>query len=145
MRWRFLAIGVDDENRGRPLSAVSRAELLILVAILAHVHTHRDETFGDQILDAIVGVHLGIQPSTSASHRCGAEVEEQEFAALACVLKGTVVVVPPGNAFRCCRHVRPLRLTVTQFTGLHKVERTVAGHGPAECCLRERKGCLKGD
>jgi hypothetical protein len=39
------------------------------------VHTNRKELRGDEPHDPLVRVHLGFQPSTSGSHRCGGEVD----------------------------------------------------------------------
>jgi hypothetical protein len=37
----------------------------------------RDEVLGDELGYLLVGIDLGIQPSTSPSHRRGAEVEQE--------------------------------------------------------------------
>lgn len=67
------AVGVGDQQGRRPL----RAEALEGLRLLLDVDLDRYEAAGDQLFDLSVGVDLGIQPSTSASERCGVEVEQQ--------------------------------------------------------------------
>ena len=82
----LFAVRADDQNRRRPLHTVLSAQPLPLVAILADMDAYGNESLGDEVFDATVGIHLGIQPSTTVSHRGGAEVEEHRCALELCVL-----------------------------------------------------------
>jgi len=46
-------------------------------ALLLDVDLHGDEVVIDETLHARVGVDLGIQPSTTPSHRSGVEIQQQ--------------------------------------------------------------------
>ena len=72
----LLAGPIDDERRRSPLGAKVLAQPLELVRIMAHVHAHGHEVLSYELRNMRIGIHLGIQPSTSRSHRCGAEVKQ---------------------------------------------------------------------
>ena len=91
----------------RPLRVEARSELLELLTVLAHVRAHRREVLLNEINDARIRIHLGIQPSTAASHRGGTEVDEQVLPAAALLRR---VKVPfPGDFLVCDGHVVFLR------------------------------------
>jgi hypothetical protein len=46
------------------------------------MNLYRDKPLIDERADTLIGIHLGIQPSTCPSHRCGAEIEQHGPAAL---------------------------------------------------------------
>ena len=77
----LVAAAVDDQRRRRPLRVEARTQPLELVGILAHMRAHGRELLLDEVHDSRIRIHLGIQPSTAASHRGGAEVEQHRFAA----------------------------------------------------------------
>jgi hypothetical protein len=41
---------------------------------------HRNEVLRDKIVDAMIGVYLGIQPGATRSHGCCAEIEQHGLA-----------------------------------------------------------------
>ena len=65
------AVGIHHQERRRPL----HAEPLELRLLLLDVDLDRKERAGDRVDDLRIGIDLGIQPSTSASLRRGAEVQ----------------------------------------------------------------------
>src|SRR5204863_3516793 len=71
----FVARGIEDQNGWRPLRVVTFAKLLECFCLSLYVHAHRDEIVHHEGRDTSVRIHLGIQPSTAASHRRGAEIK----------------------------------------------------------------------
>jgi hypothetical protein len=61
---------------GVQLRAVARAHLFVFVTVALHVHAHGQENRGDEFHHAGIRIHLGIQPSTAASHRGGGEIHQ---------------------------------------------------------------------
>jgi hypothetical protein len=47
--------------------------------MLFDVQSNGDEVADDEVGDARIGINLGFQPSASASHRCGGEIEKQRL------------------------------------------------------------------
>jgi hypothetical protein len=47
--------------------------------MLFDVQSNGDEVVDDEGGDAEIGINLGFQPSASASHRCGGEIEKQRI------------------------------------------------------------------
>ena len=70
------AVRIEDQDRRRPL----RTETLECRLVRLDVEARGDEVTPDERRNLGIGIDLGIQPSTSGSHRCGAEVEEKRFA-----------------------------------------------------------------
>ena len=93
----LLARRIDDEDGWRPLHGVAAADALPLVGLLPHVNAYRDEMFVDELNHPIVGVHLGVQPSTTASHRGGGEVEQDVPALRRGIVDGRFEIVTPRN------------------------------------------------
>src|SRR5207244_9214163 len=73
------AVGIQLENRRSPWRAVALAVALEILRVLFHVHPRGQEMLVHEAHHAFIRPHLGIQPSTAASHRGGAEVEEHRF------------------------------------------------------------------
>jgi len=59
---------------------------------LFDVNFDGDEALADKLYDFFIRINLGIQPSASASHRRGAEIEEDHFIAGPCSLESLVRV-----------------------------------------------------
>jgi len=64
------------------------------------VKTYGDEMFGDEVRDASVRVHLGLQPSAAPSHRRGGEIEQDEFALSFRIGERAFEIVSPGYLVR---------------------------------------------
>lgn len=92
-----FAVAIDDQNGRRPLRVEPRPQPLELVGLFAHVNSDRDEAFGDEVDYAWIGVHLGIQPSTTGSHGGGREVEQDMPALRRGILDGRFEIVAPRN------------------------------------------------
>jgi hypothetical protein len=71
------AFRIEDQQRGRPLGAVSLPEPAKVLRLILHMHPSRNEVLGYEPGNLLVGIDLGIQPSTSRSHRRGAEVQQE--------------------------------------------------------------------
>ena len=71
---------VDDQRCRRPVRVEAVAEPPEVGGIVFHMHAYGNEMLRDEIDDARIRVHLGIQPSATVSHRRGAEVEKDELA-----------------------------------------------------------------
>jgi hypothetical protein len=54
-----------------------------------------NEVVLDEAGDALLRIDLGIQPSTTASHRRGAEIQEYGFLPGACIAEYLINVMPP--------------------------------------------------
>jgi hypothetical protein len=78
--------------RVEPLS-----QALEIGGLIAHVHADRNDVFRDEARNSFIRIHLGIQPSASASHRSGAEVEEQGTMLLASVVERRIRISAPLN------------------------------------------------
>src|SRR6266446_1132737 len=72
-------LGIELENRGGPQRIVPLAVAFEFRRVLLHVHPGGQEMLVHEPHHAFVRPHLGIQPSTAASHWGGAEVEEYRF------------------------------------------------------------------
>jgi hypothetical protein len=77
----------------RPL----RAEALERFRLFFDVDFDRQVVFVDEALDARVGVNLGIQPSTSPSHRSCVEVYQQRALGGPRLRKRSINVLVPCN------------------------------------------------
>ena len=108
----FLPIGIQLEKRRGPQRRVLFTNSLEVLGLLAHVQPHRNEIFLDEPCDAVLRVHLGIQPSAAASHGCGAEIEEDWLVLSSSVIERLVDVPPPTNF-----HLTPLVDTVYSMKG----------------------------
>ena len=67
------------EDSGRPWSVVFLSILLKQRRVIFDVNACSDEVVVDEFDDPGVRPHLGIQPSTAASHRSSAEVEQHRL------------------------------------------------------------------
>src|SRR5207245_3783601 len=72
-------LGIELENRGGPRRVVPLAVAFEFRRVVLHVHPGGQEILVHEPHHAFVRPHLGIQPSTAASHWGGAEVEEYRF------------------------------------------------------------------
>src|SRR2546425_638631 len=72
-------LGIELENRGGPRRAVPLAVAFEFRRVVLYVHPGRQEMLVHEPHHAFVRPHLGIQPSTAASHWGGAEVEEDRL------------------------------------------------------------------
>lgn len=86
---------IEHEDGRRPLRVVALAKPDEGFRVIAHVKARGDEVLGDQLRHALIGVHLGIQPSTASSHRGGAEVEQDGLAGRARFTEDGVDIVAP--------------------------------------------------
>jgi hypothetical protein len=75
--------------------------------LLAHVQARRDEALADEVGDTFLRVHIGIQPSTPASHGGRAEVEQDGLPMYASIGKRSLSVASP-----CDLHRLPVRFVV---------------------------------
>ena len=91
----FFAGGIDDENGRRPLRVEACSQALEFVGLVADVDTNRDEMMFDESHHTWVGIHLGIQPGTAASHGSGRKVEQDVPVARSRVVQCCFEVVPP--------------------------------------------------
>ena len=66
----FLTIGIESNHGRRPL----RSEPVKDRWLFLYMNSHGNEILSDEARDAFIGIHLGIQPSATASHRCRAEI-----------------------------------------------------------------------
>ncbi|HEY3044675.1 MAG TPA: hypothetical protein VGJ39_11645, partial [Vicinamibacterales bacterium] len=106
----FFAGPVQHENRRRPLRVVPFSQPLEFVGLVADVDPNRDELFVDEARDLLIRINLGIQPSTSASHWCRAEVEQHEPLTGAGIFQGILQICLPRNRFLCgCHRALPCR------------------------------------
>jgi len=106
----LLAVRIEDENRRCPLRAVALAELLERLALFSSVHANWNEVPFDEFHDARVGIHLGIQPSTAASHRRGAEIQQHVALSGACTFERAFKIV-----FPCYRATLHSHLLTSRF------------------------------
>jgi hypothetical protein len=67
------------------------------------VNLHRDEILVDEVGDLLIGIDLGIQPSTSASSRRRAEIQQHRPMILARMRECSIYIFSPLN-----RHLVPL-------------------------------------
>src|SRR5207249_8740535 len=72
-------LGVELENRRGPRRVVPLAVAFEFRRVVLYVHPGRQEMLVHEPHHAFVRPHLGIQPSTAASHWGGAEVEEDRL------------------------------------------------------------------
>ena len=93
------AILVQDEHRRRPLHVQLLTHTGIDVAGIAYVDANGNEFKRDEPHDPLVGVHLGFQPSTAASHRGRGEVDERALLVLLRLAQCPFGVTPPGDSF----------------------------------------------
>ena len=70
------AVGVQLENRRGPVCLVALAEALKVGRVVFYVDSGGNEIARDEACDTLIRINLGIQPSTTASHRGRAEIEE---------------------------------------------------------------------
>ena len=101
----FLAVGIEDENCRRPVRAETVAELFEGIALFSSVHADWDEVLFDEFRDAGVGIHLGIQPSTTASHRRSAEVQQHVTLLHPRMLQRALEIVFPCDRSTLDRHL----------------------------------------
>jgi hypothetical protein len=59
------------------------------------VHADWNEILLDELRDPRVGIHLGIQPSTAASHRGGGEIQQHVTLLRTCVFERALQIVFP--------------------------------------------------
>ena len=71
----FRRVGIQYLDRWRPKSA----EALERFWLLFDVYSYRKIMFRDETLNSRIGVYLDIQPGATASHRSGAEIQQQMF------------------------------------------------------------------
>src|SRR5215210_550792 len=76
----LVAIRSELEHRRSPLRVVLLAVLLERVRVVLHVHARRNEVLVYELSHPLIRPHLGIQPSTAASHRRRAEIEKHGLA-----------------------------------------------------------------
>ena len=96
----FDTVRVELKDRWRRLCAVAFTEAFEVGRLLSHVDARRNEIVRDETRDALVRVDLGIQPSTSPSHRRRAEVEQHWPLLFLGLLENTVNVASPGDLHR---------------------------------------------
>lgn len=99
----FDTFGIEHQDRRCPLRGVSGAESLEFIGLFPHMNPHGNEVLLDEAGYPLVRVHLGIQPSTTTSHRRGAEVEEQVPLSGSRLLASGLEVALPIDRSRC-RH-----------------------------------------
>ena len=104
IRWKISfdtmtlgAIRVQHENCRRPLCSVFRAQSLEFFSLITNVDAHGNEIFRDEARYALIGIHLGIQPSTATSHRSCAKIEQYRFLLRAGFLKRVFKILLPGD------------------------------------------------
>src|SRR2546425_6278871 len=88
------AVGIEQENRRRPRRLVTFAVLLECRRIVLHVYAGGKKILIDKAHDALIGPHLGVQPSTTTSHRRGAEIQQHGPLLSLGVLEDLIHVVP---------------------------------------------------
>ena len=71
----LLAVGRHDQEGRGPL----RSEALECLRLFLDVDLRGDEVRADEVNHPLVRIDLGFQPSTSASLRCGAEIQKCWF------------------------------------------------------------------
>src|SRR5207249_9971653 len=86
-------LGIELENRGGPRRVVPLAVAFELRRVVLYVHPGRQEMLVHEPHHAFVRPHLGIQPSTAASHWGGAEVEEYRLSLGLRVLQDPITVM----------------------------------------------------
>src|SRR5712691_5739975 len=97
----LFLIRVDDQDRRRPVDA----EALHSLRMFFDMQANRNEVVDDERADARLGVNLGFQPSTTASHRRGGEIEDQRLPRFFRLGQGLVDILGPLNGgFGCCWH-----------------------------------------
>ena len=64
----------------------------------------RDEVLIDELRRLRIFVRLGIQPSTRASSRCGAEVQQDRLALFFCLLKRLIDGLAPIHGHKASLH-----------------------------------------
>jgi hypothetical protein len=89
---------VQDEDRRRPLDVQPLTHTGIDVVGIAYVDANGNEFKRDEPLDPLVGVHLGFQPSTAASHRGRGEIDERALLVLLRLAQCPLGVTPPGDS-----------------------------------------------
>jgi putative membrane protein len=89
------AVRVELENRRRPLRVEAFRESLVVGRLVLDVEASRNEAVGDEPGDAFVGIDLGFQPSASASHRGGGEVQQNRTPLAGRFFQNAVDVVSP--------------------------------------------------
>src|SRR5213078_1115618 len=87
------AVGIEQKNRRRPRRLVTFAVLLECRRIVLHVYAGGNKILIDKAHDALVGPHLGVQPSTATSHRRGAEIEQHGLPLRLGVLEDSIHIV----------------------------------------------------
>lgn len=117
----LVAIVIEEENRRRPQRTVARTQLLELIALFSRVHADGNKVVLDEFGHAGIRIHLGIQPSTSCSHWCRAEVEKNVTLLSARLRERPIKIVRPRNRFGLNRHCSPpgpRRLRTPRYSSL---------------------------
>src|SRR6267143_3344082 len=97
----FHSVGTHDELGWSPLDSEALEDL----GLLFDVNLGGDEFGADPFYDPLVRIDLGFQPSTAASGRCGAEIEESRFRLILRGLQCLVGVLEPVDGE--CDHDDP--------------------------------------
>jgi hypothetical protein len=138
----FLAVGIEDENCRRPVRAETVAELFEGIALFSSVHADWDEVLFDEFRDAGVGIHLGIQPSTTASHRRSAEVQQHVTLLHPRMLQRALEIVFPCDRSTLDRHLLtsgfPSPCDTLSFHGSHFIESRPRQRARLSRCRRLR-------
>jgi hypothetical protein len=79
------------------VGAVLLAILLEICRLFPHMQPRRNEVVLDEAGDPLLRVDLGIQPSTTASHRRGAEIQQHRFLPSARVAQYPIDVMAPRD------------------------------------------------
>lgn len=87
------SVGLCQNDGGSPLSA----EALEVLGALFDVNPDGNKVRGDELADLLLRVDLGIQPSTSPSHRRGAEIEQRHLMRRLGLLESLVRIAYPLN------------------------------------------------
>src|SRR5262245_60076033 len=93
----FLAGPIDEQDCGGPLRGELGLEPFELIGLLTSVHPYRHEALVNETDDSRVGVHLGLQPSTSASRRRRAEIEKDVPLLRSSLFERLLEVASPNN------------------------------------------------
>ena len=105
---------IDDEQSGGPLCAIPLPEASEIFGLVLHMDARRDEVIRDKSGYLLIGIDLGIQPSASRSHWCGAEVQQQVAGRCPCILQRFVDILSPVDLHdisSCCSVAKEMRIT----------------------------------
>lgn len=97
------AIRIELEDRGSPVSSESLTEALEVCGVVPDVDSRGKKIFRDESRYAFIRIHLGIQPSTAASHRCRAEIEKHGSLLRPRVFQHLIHIVTPLNFHELAR------------------------------------------